>query len=141
MTVDHGDNLDTHMRLMAVKWHKTCKLKYNKSRLSREKAKASAEHNKEEKEIYSDELIDMIQWIQKERNERKPFCHFIWSDLWRKFKIKGKEAGSGFHSTRLKNELLRPIQEITRPEVSEADPSNQKVTRSKVSNFSKEVTN
>ena len=64
MTVDHGDNLDTHMRLMAVKWHKTCKLKYNKSRLSREKAKSSAEHNNEEKEIDSDELSNMIQWIQ-----------------------------------------------------------------------------
>ena len=48
-----------------------------------------------------------------------------------------EEPGGKFNGPSMKF-ILR---EETRPEVSEADPGNQKVTRSKVSNFSKEVTN
>ena len=51
----------------------------------------------------------------------------------------GKDSDNEIPSYSTGFKLVNSIQ--TRPEVSEADPSNQKVTRSKVSNFSKEVTN
>ena len=62
---------------MAVKWHNTCKLSFSKSRLNREKAKASTAGDTETEEMDIYNVSTIVQWIKKERDERKPLCLFI----------------------------------------------------------------
>ena len=98
MQNDHQDNLDTYMRLMGVKWHKTYELIYSKSRLKREIEKTSIRNNINEYDSPSDGMSDLVEWMKNEREKKKPLCHFFLSDIRRKF-LSHAEEHSDSNST------------------------------------------
>ena len=78
---ENGENLGMYFKMMEVKWHKACKLTYSKSRLNREKAKATTASEKKPDNISTDTINKFVDWIKKERERKKPFCHFVLSDI------------------------------------------------------------
>ena len=81
LLIENNENLETYFKIMEVKWHKTCKLSYSKTRLNREKSKASSDSENRQEEMSTDTMTAMVDWIQNERKGRKPFCHFLLSDI------------------------------------------------------------
>ena len=87
MQNDHQDNLDTYMRLMGVKWHKTCKLNYSKSRLKREIEKNfdQKQHQGMWSSLWCDEWLGRMD--EKWTREEEASVSLFLSDICRKFQF------------------------------------------------------